>query len=120
MNMLDQIKRDLGPYWAHEGRDVNLYARTFAHLLADAEKGPPVKVEQAMREANVLLKGHGVEAIRDEKHNRWFWGESRLLYVNMGDPYVATLLYDIEAQKFLISGWADWLEAYEREHGALP
>ena len=40
-------------------------------------------------------------------------------YVNMGDTYVATILYDIEKGEFFVTSWGDWVEEYERENEPL-
>jgi hypothetical protein len=32
------------------------------------------------------------------------------LYVNMGDTYVPTLIYDVKKQKFIVASWGDWYE----------
>lgn len=38
-------------------------------------------------------------------------------YVNAGDPYRTTLLYDVEECEFVIGCWGDVLEAFEAENG---
>lgn len=116
MNLLDTIKRDLGPYWRKEGLNVAMTARTLAHLIAQAANQSPSKIREAMRQANELLQGHGVEAIHDGIHRRGYWGETIAIYVNMGDMYDGTLLYDTLAEEFKVTTAGDWLEEHEREH----
>jgi hypothetical protein len=70
-----------------------------------------------MEQANEALGGHGVEAIRGEEHhvdNYHF--DIIATYVNFGDTYVTTLLYDTEAHTFYLTSYGDWLEAWEQEH----
>ena len=56
-----------------------------------------------MRKANELLEGHGVEAI-DGSYG------APLYYVNMGDTYDTTLMYDAEEDEYLIGSWGDIVE----------
>lgn len=39
------------------------------------------------------------------------------LYVNRGDPYIVTTIYDVRRDTFLTIAWGDWLEEAERETG---
>jgi hypothetical protein len=70
-----------------------------------------------MDEANRLIGGHGVEAIRIEgAHVDNYHFDIVATYVNMGDPYVATLLHESETGRFLLTTWGDWVEANERNY----
>lgn len=115
-NLLDSIKRDLGPYWQKEGLDATMYARILAHLVAQCANLPPAKINEGMRQANELLKGHGVEAIHRGSPRRGYWDDIVALYVNMGDDDAATLLYDVHAHEFQVTTTSDWVEQYDREH----
>jgi hypothetical protein len=76
----------------------------------------PSLVEQQLEAANGLMNCHGVEAILSEGS----WGECLMSYVNTGDTYAPTLVFDAEEHDFMVTSWGDWVEAYEREHGELP
>jgi hypothetical protein len=107
-----EIKRDLGPYWKHEGLDVDEHAKTLAEILSRAVSGPGHRtpyIEIALEDANRLLKGHGVEPIRG-RNEGGYWQDVVALYVNMGDTYNATVLYDVEASEFLVTSYGDWVE----------
>lgn len=58
--------------------------------------------------ANEVLRGCGVETIRDK--NEWVVA----LYVNMGDTYDTTFLYDIEKGRIYITSWGDWYEEWSQ------
>ena len=62
-------------------------------------------VDEALQLANTQLMGHGVETINGGEHK-----EAVAYYVNMGDPYVATVIYDIPANRFYVTGYGDWVE----------
>jgi hypothetical protein len=119
-SLLDSIRNDLGPYWRKEGLDVSMHSRILAHLIAQCDKLPPAKISEGMKQANELLRGHGVEAIHSGNHRRGYWGDIVALYVNMGDTYNATLLYDVLAKEFKVTTMGDWVQEYEQEHGELP
>jgi hypothetical protein len=56
---------------------------------------------------NHLLDGFGVEAIREEKSGM---GKVVAEYVNMGDTYNATILYNVKSQNFYVTTWGDFVE----------
>lgn len=63
--------------------------------------------------ANELLSGHGVEPLKGEWSNG-YWGDIRAVYVNMGDTYANTLLYD-RNYGFRITSYGDFVEDCERK-----
>jgi hypothetical protein len=56
----------------------------------------------AMDHANIYLGGHGVESIYPEA--------PYILFVNMGDTYSKTLLYNKQKRMMWIGTWGDWVE----------
>lgn len=106
----------LGRYLEHEGHDAAREASRIARLIRGARNDR--KVEEVLEEVNKLIGGHGVEAVRDE--NAWdnYYGDTVATYVNMGDTYVTTLLYDTRNNEFHITSWGDWYEKYEQERDA--
>jgi len=73
--------------------------------------------ETAMKHANYVMMAFGVEALRDE--NAWvdgYWQNTIALYVNKGDTYDTTLLYDTENNRFLITSWGDFYESWLYKH----
>lgn len=72
--------------------------------------------DDVLARANEILDGFGVESIECNncQVDRYYYGHV-LLYVNKGDTYETTLLYDTAQEEFLIGSWGDWLEAHETE-----
>jgi len=69
-----------------------------------------------MEAANEILDGHGVEGARGEGANLGkYWRDTILLYVNMGDTYDATILFDPDEEEFSIGSWGDFIEEWEQE-----
>lgn len=74
-------------------------------------------IDAIMQSANALLHGYGVEAIQGD----WvdgFWGSTIALYVNTGDTYRPTLLYDVYADRFALTSWGDWYEKQPQTEGS--
>jgi len=90
------------------------------HLLVASfnrrpQSGPDV--DAMMQEANELVGGYGVEAIRDENYwESWWWKDTIALYVNMGDSYVPTILYDVNERNFRVACTADVIEEWALEN----
>jgi len=90
-------------------------ARKIASILAAVDR--PEDVSSALEEASRIIGGFGVEALQPE--GAWvdrYWYNNILDYVNMGDPYVTTIMYDTQKGEFLIGLWGDFLETWEQEN----
>jgi hypothetical protein len=75
----------------------------------------PGTVDDALDLADRTINGHGVEAIRSpEEYVDAYYYDIVALYVNTGDTYNLTLLYDTDRNKFYVTTWGDWVEAQER------
>ena len=74
----------------------------------------PSRAEQVMFAANELVNGYGTEVIRGRYVNDYH-GDIQAEYVNLGDPYILTLLHDHETSRYHIVCWGDWVEANERK-----
>jgi hypothetical protein len=81
-----------------------------------AAEGRPKAVDRVLGEANDLLSGFGVEAVRGNYHVDNHYYEIVGLYVNMGDTYNATILYDTDRQKFYVTSWGDWVEQNQERY----
>ncbi len=62
-------------------------------------------VERVMQAVNYVIDAHGVESIYDKRYT-----DPRLSYINMGDTYDATLLYDYETDTFRVGSWGYYAE----------
>ena len=58
-----------------------------------------------------VLKCHGVEAINspDAEHSP-YWLDTVGLYLNVGDPYIGTVIADLEESKFILSDYAEFID----------
>ena len=65
---------------------------------------------------NALTNNHGVVSLTGE--GVWinhFYGNIIALYVNTGETYDMTLVYDTENNEFLLTSWGDFFEGWEAE-----
>ncbi len=84
-------------------------------LLQDARAGS--QSNEGLRQTNLLMNGHGVEAIRQEgAYVDNYHGDIIATYVNTGDAYSLTLLLDSETGAFHLTSYGDWLEQWEQAH----
>jgi len=83
---------------------------------AITKAGTPSAVDRVLDAANAALGGYGVEAIEGEWHDRYYQNIVAL-YVNMGDTYNTTILFDAVKGRFHVTSWGDWVERYGDELG---
>ncbi len=100
-----EYSKELIPSIVKEIRNVMLNA----NLLRDHHA-----VDTALDIINGLLHGYGVEAIRGTHHVGPYYLDINLLYVNLGDTYVPTVLFDTLNHNFLIGSWGDFVEAHPK------
>ncbi len=67
-------------------------------------------VEARMQELNKLTDCHGVECIKDSNQ------KVRAEYINSGDAYTATILYDCDTQRMDLTTYGDWVEENEDKY----
>lgn len=94
------------------------YPRTHARDLRESFEKlvySHASVDQRLEDANRILVGYGVEAITaPDAHVDGYYYDIVALYVNMGDTYSPTVIYDTEREKFYIESWGDWVEKQEQ------
>lgn len=77
-----------------------------------------IKTQHTSREgrilliANKVLNGHGVEYIRSKQDT--FATSQGIEYVNTGDTYDTTLIYDCRSKVFHLTSWGDIVERNPR------
>lgn len=71
----------------------------------------PSQDELVRSALNDILDGHGVEAIRSPNDSDKIIAE----YINMGDTYDGTIVFDHETNTYILSSWGDWYEAWTNE-----
>lgn len=87
-------------------------AQKLAQAISKASKRNAWKVLQM---ADKMLDNFGVEALRNADDP----DEEVALYVNTGDTYNPTLVYDVGEDEFFLTDWGTWVQNYERKGGRI-
>lgn len=90
-------------------------ARALASEMKSAA-GDEEAVDRALENANATIHGYGIEPINGDYHVDNYYFDIVALYVNTGDTYNATVLYETEKEKFLVTTMGDWVERNERRY----
>ncbi len=69
-------------------------------------------IERALEEE---LGAYRSEAIEGNTWDR-FYLNIVAIYLNMGDTYATTLLFDVNADKWVITTYGDWVERYSKKY----
>jgi hypothetical protein len=69
----------------------------------------PKEYELKLEAVNVIMGENGVESLIED-------GKAIASYVNNGDTYKPTVVYDHEEQEFLITSWGEFLEEWQAEN----
>ncbi len=114
----ERLRDDLG---------ITSGARELAGVLRAAERSSEArKAEDALDLVNDAMNAthggaFGVEVIRGHEYHGGFWGDAVAAYVNTGEAYNATVVYDVGRDTFYACSWGDWVEDYEWRTGeTLP
>lgn len=87
-------------------------------VLTAAKPGDVKSVRETMFAIDRLIGGHGTEVVRG-RHVDNYYGDIVAEYVNVGDTYAATVLFDTIKKAFRLTTLGDWLEkcpkSYELE-----
>jgi hypothetical protein len=67
-------------------------------------------IDEALDYANTCLAGYGVEAIHDDGWSHYYLSIG-LLYINRGDPYTPTLMFDTRSDTFVTAAWGDYIDS---------
>ena len=70
----------------------------------------PKSVDVTLDYINEVTQAHGVEAIRSTINNGGYYQDIAALYVNMGDVYITTVLYDTKRRQWYLTDIGTWAE----------
>lgn len=72
----------------------------------------PDMVDEIMEILNDRMGGFGIEALRGDVNDKYY-GDVIALYIDMGDTYARTVIYDTQEKEFHLKSWGDFMENYE-------
>lgn len=67
-----------------------------------------------------MIGGSGVEVINGEHHRAGYWADAVAVYVNQGEVYESTVIYDTQRDVWEVISWGDWVERAERRGERVP
>jgi len=77
--------------------------------LAHGASGDHQAVDDALDKIDECLSGFGVEAISGNYVDRYYQNIV-VLFVNMGDMYANTVIYETDTGRFILTTVGDWVE----------
>ncbi len=111
---IEKIAR-LAPYgyndWMDKRDELDEEFPDTAHWILSCHHFPR-QVDIILAMFDEILDGCGIEAIQVEgEHVDNYHFDIVATYVNMGDTYIDTVLYDTVNDRFLVTSWGDFYEA---------
>ena len=82
-------------------------AESFEKRMKTSTKSPRHIVMGLMLEARDLCDGQGIGGVVNKKLG------VDLIYLDRGDPYIDTIIYDCFLEKFLVGKWGEMVEVYQ-------
>ena len=101
LNLINNLDKDQWDTWA---------AKKLPHYMYNHSTK---RIDGVLHYANEKLECQGVEAINSPGHiHSPYWQDIVALYLNSGDTYSATLIFDVEEGALHLSTYGDWLDDY--------
>jgi len=77
---------------------------------------PPDVINEQLEAINEVIDGFGIESSTIEGYFKsHYWQDAVCLYVNQGESYALTVLYDIVNEKWELTSWGDFIESIENQ-----
>ena len=75
----------------------------------------PNDLDIKMFAIDLLLQAFGIETINDENvYVNHYWQNCIALYINVGESYMHTIVYDTQEKEFILTTYADFIEKHEK------
>ncbi len=100
----------------HRNADISGYASVQKRIAECYHQ--PDRIDLLLTACNEVLGGYGIEAIRGSWVDRYY-GDTRYLFVNMGETYAETVIYDTERGVFSLASWGDVVEHAPKRYEIL-
>lgn len=112
---LNTLKSQLVRYDGKMRFSVDTTARIIRSMILDIPNGcSHNKIDEVLSFCNMFLAGYGIEPIRGLEQVDRYYFDIHLLYVNMGDTYAPTIIYDTLKEQWYCCSWGDIVENDER------
>jgi len=85
-----------------------------ALALANMRQATSKDIDRVLFAVNKAIDGFGVEAINSEDAWSSYYGNAVALYVNTGDTYSSSVVYDINKHQLYVTDYGEWVERNEK------
>ena len=77
----------------------------------------PDTIQEKLTVLNELIDGHGIEPIQvsEELYQDSYYGNCIGEYINLGDTYITTIVFNTIDREWLVTSWGDYFESKESE-----
>lgn len=75
------------------------------------------EIELTLRQINKLLNGFGIQVVTGDQARQSYWMDAVAAYVNKGDTYDLTVIFDTIKNKFVITSLGDFVEKNQNRYG---
>jgi hypothetical protein len=75
--------------------------------------------EMILQVVNKLSESYGIEDIRDTRFDHRYFGNAVASYVNTGDSYTLTLVWDHTINSLDWTSYSEWIKDYESVAGRI-
>lgn len=91
-------------------------AKQLKTILTKIPKSNYEEIDDLLTQAKSIIEGEGVESITAEDvYVNSYYRDIIALYINKGDSYDTTILYDTYMNRVEIVAWASWYEWWETQ-----
>ena len=123
-NIIDNTIREIEVF-VYGFIDIDTESKDLAfELLKDYQFNTKeaLPIDQLLQQLNTLLDGHGIEAIEHKAIANVIYNSTEAVqhgyyvaeYINMGDTYVDTIVYDRVFNRLRFTCWGDYIELLEQ------
>ena len=88
------------PEW--KAKVINVLTKEHASSHSD--------VDDILGIIDTLLEGYGAEPLKGDHVDNYYM-DINILYINLGDTYTPTVLYDTLLNRFFVCSWGDYIES---------
>lgn len=110
---LKTLRQQLSRYAGKMTFSVETTAKMIRLMILDIPDHHKM-IDRVLDHCNTLLHGYGVESIQGHEQIDRYYYNIHILYVNMGDTYEPTILYDTLKERWYCCSWGDIVEANPR------
>jgi len=111
-DLIQEFHSQLSKEWS--SKNVELLIKSIWKLCKNTEVDKHTQVDETLKLINQILNGYGIESVRGKLWISYVYQDINLLYVNMGDTYAITILFDTFTMKFIFSSVGDYIETHSK------